>query len=162
MIPLQKRHRYAAPPAFKPSKKDDSRIPEEHVVSYGLAALFLAWIKQQRSAEKRIGMDSFSTSEHEYLADSRKYGSILPPSCKHCPEAGAVTKCVDKEITIRPSSHHFSTMQSALEIASNSALPWAMHMINARQFFPPLAMAFLALNHEKKEVYQAYLEQDVV
>lgn len=79
-------------------------------------------------------MKPFSPSECDYLGDSKKYGSVLPPSCKHCPQAGAVTKCVDKEIIICPSLDHLSTMQSALDIALSSALPWAMQMSNAKQF----------------------------
>jgi len=164
MIPLHKGHRYTAPPVFKPAK-DVETIPDEHVVSYGLTVLFSAWIKQQRTAEKDVedkDKDQFTPLEEAYLNHSKRYGCVLPPSRQHCPTAEGLPKLMEADIAIEPSPLHFSTIQSTLDIAACSALPWAMQSSNSKQSVPPLAMAFLALHHDKVNIYQAYLEQDVV
>ena len=107
MIPLLKGHCYAAPLAFKLSK-DSSTIPQDHVVSYGLTALFARWIKKQWAREmKAEHLSQFTSAEHAYLGHSKKYRCILPPSCTHYPQAKAAAQSVDKEVTIKPSCQGF-------------------------------------------------------
>jgi hypothetical protein len=86
MIPLHTRHQCTAPPMFKLSK-DSSRIPDNQGVSYCLASLFSTWIKEQWSAEKRMGLHLFMPDEHAYLGDAKKYECVLPSSRQHCPKA---------------------------------------------------------------------------
>jgi hypothetical protein len=107
---------------FKPSK-DSSRIPDDQGVSYCLASLFSTWIKEQRSAEKKMGLHLFTPNKHAYLGDAKKYRCVLPPSRQHCPKAEDVTKSVDKRLKFHLSLTDFKTMNSALSLASCSALP---------------------------------------
>jgi hypothetical protein len=163
MIPHLASQRWVRPKPFKcpkGSKDAPVTIPEDAITSFGLTALFIQWIKDQRAAEKKLHQNTLSLEDQEYISNPKRYGCAFPPCLEYRPALEDLSGL--KGITIRPTKQDSDIIQSCLDIASSSTFSWAQQKSNLAQTAPGVAMDFLALYHNKKPIYQAYLGQDTI
>jgi hypothetical protein len=101
----------------------------------------------------------------EYLSKKASTGCGFPPCRGFCPDSqitGHLNVLEKKKFKYDQSEEDTIILQSCLDIACCSSMPWARNSSNPRQAFYPRAMGFLSLYHEQKTVYEAYLGQDIV